>query len=316
MTLISHYKLRTHYVLNILLVTFSMLFFTSCNKYKGGQSIPSYVYVDSMYVTTDAFTQGYPTANILDVWVTVDGKTIGAFELPARIPILKKGNHKVEFTPGIMMNQVSGYRVYYPFYKPVIKEIDLVEDSIIRVGTLTTEYVSSIKFDINEDFETAGVVFDTLILKYRNRSDVAMFNVEYTPAEQTVNPKKLFGSSYSQIKLGVNDTVFECISKDRFVLPKGSANIWIELDYYCKNIDLQIGIWSYTYEQAIQQPIFGLKQTNGVWKKAYLCLTPHITNDDSQAIEYYIFMAGIKSNDVKEAEIRIDNFKLIKYETN
>lgn len=304
-----------------IIVGLMLVLMSSCNNYEGDEKVASYIYLDSMYIETDPYIEGSASSYIADVWVTVDGKSIGAFNLPARIPILAKGSQDVRFQPGIIMNQVSGYRVYYPFYRPVTKTIDLVPDSIIRIGSLKTEYVKSVKFDIVESFESIGIVFDTLIKvadkTYKNRSDVAMEKADYTIEEQAYRPASMFGASYCSVKLGVTDTLFECISRDKYRLPKGSTNIFIELDYYCKNIELHIGIWSDNHESVVQQDLFGLRDSKGVWKKAYLCLTPYITNDNTGANDYYIFMGGFRpSGDFKDAEIKIDNFKLIKYETN
>ena len=62
---------------------------TSCEKFSGDQTIPAYLGIDSIYLSTDYNSEGTASQRITDAWVYVDDEFLGAFELPARLPVLK-----------------------------------------------------------------------------------------------------------------------------------------------------------------------------------------------------------------------------------
>jgi len=73
----------------------------------GEVTIPTYLKIDSVYVNTYYPSEGSPSAKITDVWIYVDDKNMGVFELPALFPLLFEGKHKLEIRPGINL-KVSG----------------------------------------------------------------------------------------------------------------------------------------------------------------------------------------------------------------
>ena len=90
------------------LLALSAVFLGSCNKFKGDQTIPAYIRIDSIYVYTDYENQGAPTSNITDAWVYINNEAIGAYELPAVFPVLAKGLTEVRVDEGA---KVSHYIV-------------------------------------------------------------------------------------------------------------------------------------------------------------------------------------------------------------
>ena len=75
--------------------------------------------IDSVSLDTNYYEQGSNFKAITDAWVYVDDGLIGAFELPATIPVLAEGKHKLEIRPGIKLNGISSTRAPYPFYQPI-----------------------------------------------------------------------------------------------------------------------------------------------------------------------------------------------------
>jgi len=116
---------RTFYFIIILSLIFLVSLSTSCRKFDGDQTIPAFIRIDTISLTSDYFTEGANTHNISDAWVYVNDQIIGAFELPALIPVLAKGTNKLEIRPGIKLNGISSTRAPYPFYKPFITQYDV-----------------------------------------------------------------------------------------------------------------------------------------------------------------------------------------------
>jgi hypothetical protein len=100
-------------------LVFSMI--TSCDKFEGDQTIPSYLAIDTIFLeNNNLIEEGELTHNFTDVWVYVDDQLIGAFELPAVVPVLVTGYHKLALYAGIKLNAISGTRVQHPFVQPKI----------------------------------------------------------------------------------------------------------------------------------------------------------------------------------------------------
>ena len=89
-----------------LLLPFACLL-AACNR---DMQVPAYLYVDRTLLTTNYAEQGTASANISDVWVTVDGTNRGVYELPALFPLLASGTTKVQLQAGIKKNGVSSIR--------------------------------------------------------------------------------------------------------------------------------------------------------------------------------------------------------------
>ena len=136
---------------------------SSCNKFEGSQTVPSYIHIESVEVDslTDYFTYGANTHKITDAWVFVDDNPVGCFELPATFPVLKSGPHKVAVYGGIKVNGISASRDRYPFYMPrIYQNVNLVEDSILNLSPAVSYYPIGEGVDVAwmEDFENANTL--------------------------------------------------------------------------------------------------------------------------------------------------------------
>ena len=135
------------------------LAFASCNKFGGSQTVPAYIRIDSIKMDTmDYFIYGANTSNFADAWVYVDDQIHGCFELPATIPVLAKGNHKVSVYPGIKVDGRRGTRSAYLFCKPAeYRNLTLTEDCIETLNPIVRYYESDIlQIPWKEDFETGS----------------------------------------------------------------------------------------------------------------------------------------------------------------
>ncbi len=158
-------KLRRGKTLNNFGILFILGFFaislTGCYKFKGDQTVPAYLKIDSINVETYFPDEGSNSSKITDVWAYVDDNLVGVFELPALFPVLAKGRHKLQLRAGIMLNGISSTRVPYPFYLPIdYTDFEFFEDSVQTPPDLTTEYYPGLKFAWMEDFENEGLKID------------------------------------------------------------------------------------------------------------------------------------------------------------
>ena len=74
------------------LIIFLLLLINSCKLITPDESIPSYILIDKIAYKSN-ISGDNNSQNITDAWVYVDDQLIGAFELPAKFPVLITGNN-------------------------------------------------------------------------------------------------------------------------------------------------------------------------------------------------------------------------------
>ena len=307
---------RFSVVFIVLLFTASI--FVSCNKFKGDQTVPAYVRIDSITVITDYEQEGAPTQNITDAWVYINNEAIGAYELPAVFPVLATGLTEIRVDPGIKLNGIAALRSPYPFYKSIIQEVfleELVEVNLnsdtLFMGndyvpyTMKTTYYDNLKFVWIEDFEDPSLSLDSTS---KSKGDIE----RTSPA----NNPEAFLSSYSKYSgLMVLDSVAWLLevatnvgNNSGFVLPKVGEPVFLELDYKNDHY-FTAGLYVNEYSQIIQHSVVNMNPSTE-WNKIYINLTPSVSSQVN-AIDYNIFFGALKDSNREDARILIDNVKLI-----
>jgi len=273
----------------------------SCEKFSGDQSIPAYLSIDSIYLTTDYSKQGTNSQNITDVWVYVDDELLGAYELPARFPVLKSGTHTVKLWPGIKKNGISATRIGYEYYVPIQKNIIFKEDSTCQLGVLKTTYQTPAFFAWMEDFDGAGCSLDS--------TQGSSAYIEKTPSG---SPLTFQGAHSGIVALDSLHDYFQCQTHEVYSIP--SSSVFLEMNFNTTNTFI-VGVFTYAGINAIQTPIITLNRTNGNWKKIYIDLTTTL-NAYTGMSSFRVYLGALKNSDVGESYILFDNFKLVTRKTN
>ena len=301
-----------------LVLLFNAIVFNSCQKFSGDQTIPAYIRIDSISITTNYEEQGAPTHNITDAWVYINNESIGAYELPAVFPVLARGITEVRVDPGIKLNGIAGLRSPYPFYKPVIQEVDLVEGEEVNLNsdtlfmgndfvpyTMVTTYYDNLEFVWMEDFEDPSLSLDST-----SKSLADIFRTE--PAN---NPEAFLASysKYSGLMLLDEDKYLIDVATnvgndDGFILPQVGEFIFLEFDYKNDNYFVT-GFYAKELSQIIQHPVLNMNPSSE-WNKIYANFTPGVSAQVG-AIDFNIFFGALKEAGVDEPRILIDNIKLI-----
>ncbi|MEI6694790.1 MAG: hypothetical protein WCO13_01875 [Bacteroidota bacterium] len=284
----------------------------SCDKFDGDQTIPAYIHIEKISLDRNPsllYKEGSLSNKITDAWVYIDDELIGAFELPATFPVLKKGKHIIIIYPGIKMNGISGTRVQYDFYKKIsISDSTLKEGNILQIDTMVTRtsYKDNTVFWI-EDFESSILKFQK-----RNNSD--------TTIVQTLAPANFFdGSPSGIVTIKSNQTFFEIETKvdgngDNFILPKSASPVFLEMNYKTNN-SVYVGLLTFSAANQIlptaQVSTIVLKPSTE-WKKIYINFTPDIS-DYYNAYSFKVFIGGYKDEGIQTAEILLDNIKLVHF---
>jgi hypothetical protein len=272
----------------------------SCRKFDGEQTVPAFIRIDTITLSTEYFSEGANTHNISDAWVYVNGQLIGAFELPAVFPVLAKGLCKVEIRPGIKLNGISATRAHYPFYKPYEIETMLSEDSITKINPFTSYYNTSV-FAWLEDFEGSSISLvstsksDTIIEKTQPANHPDAFLSEY--------------SAYSgKVHLTGDIKVFEISSFNGYVLPGRGSPVFVEIDYKC-NRGFGVGVFIKKDNTILTFPLIVVNKSD-IWKKIYINLSPIVT-EYANAEYVKVYFDSDLGTDATEALYYFDNLKIV-----
>jgi hypothetical protein len=265
---------------------------------------PSWLAIDQFTLTTNEDTQGSNSQGITDGWVFMDGVSLGVFELPCKIPVLDEGTHNFIIFPGIKNNGISSTRIKYPFYNSYQIEASLVLNDTLHLSPSTT-YKYESKFAFIEDFEEPGIAFVK-----GPTSDTDMVFVDDSEIVK-------YGDKCGAIFLAGTDSLYTGSTTSFMVLPKGGAEVFMELDYRNNN-SLAMGVIARYADGSVDEHtpyIIMNAQPDGqeVWKKIYIDLKEDVSTEVA-AVSYEIFFLAVRDDEIDESRIYIDNVKVVHFE--
>ncbi len=270
----------------------------SCEVIDPADPVPSYVYINDISINT-ATGQGTSAQNFSDAWVYVDDELIGAFELPAMVPVIAEGKHEISIKPGVILNGISSTRSAYPFVEFYRKQVELVKEEIDTLN-VNTSYYDNVKFPWTgkgqEDFEQGGVALDSTA-----DSDAMVIR----------QSNDVFEGSYSGlIKLDSAGSIFEIQSTENFNYSGAAEPVFLEM-HYKNNNRFVVGVKLYYYTGKVKTNPILILNPSDTWNKVYLNLTPTLTRENPALHYYKIYFSGNINEDVSSASIYLDNLKLV-----
>lgn len=266
----------------------------ACTK-QGPAEIPSYLVVDTVYVETEP-GQGTESARFPFVWVYVDNNLLGGFPVGKRIPVLKKGEVKIEMYPGIYTNgQVVRTDVYF-MMAPYEATVNLHKDEITHLSPVF-KYDEGVEFRLVEDFETGNV------FKRDLDANPATFlmRTEEDVYEGTFSGRLLVTSEDTVNAVAMSNPISDTIQ---------NRLTFVELDYKC-NTDLLLGLIGLdeTGEQFNFAKI-SLKPSDK-YHKIYIDITEDIARFQAQSIVLYFVVVYNDRYEQEKQQVLIDNVKVL-----
>lgn len=285
----------------ILVVLFQ---FSGCEVINPDEEIPSYLYIPKITLNTDYPSQGSNSNGIADGWVYVDDYLIGVFELPATIPVTKKGYCKIEIRAGIRKNGQSNSRIYYPFYSTYVKYTTLAPKVTDTLGPIVVGYQNNINFKLIEGFDELSTKFE-ITKRFLKDTFVTV-----------TNPAEVFGgtggSGLLEMKADTS-SILEIATISEYSLPGSGADVFVELDYKC-DFQFTLGYIAIPSGDIPQYTsIITFYPTDSIWKKAYISLKEDI-GSQAEGTKYKLFMGSAKGGKLYQPKIYIDNVKLVHFE--
>lgn len=244
---------------------------------------------------------GQLTQNLSEVWVYVDNKIIGVFDLPCKIPVLASGeNKKIQLYPAIRNNGISATKKIYPFLEHIEVTMDLVPGQTYHFAPVT-RYISSTQFWI-EDFSSPSQIK----IETDPESNAGM-TYENDPAICLST-----GNRYGHVHMTTTDSLWIGYT-DNMVLPKGKE-VYLEIDYR-NSVSVLTGVLGISSSGTTDNPDISLNAQDPAtmhWKKIYIDLKEILSYSTSaEYFKQYLRVLLDVPNGATDGDVYIDNVKVV-----
>jgi hypothetical protein len=294
-----------YYILIIILSVFA----SSCELFNPQEEIPAYLYIPAIDVNiVDPQEQGTASQNFEDAWVTVNNEPVGAFQLPALVPMgiggeskFVEGLNEISIRAGIKINGISATRLEYPSLQPYKVDVDLKRTETDTVFPVV-EYYPTEEFGWIEDFESPGIS-----LEESNDSDTSLIRT-------TISEEVFEGDASVYFALNNENQFFECRSTSTYSFPKINNSVFLELNYKA-DIPFIVGVFANSAGSVAQQAILTINPKSD-WNKIYINITPHVVAAINANVNDFTFFIGSRLNTATSQvdstyRVYFDNIKLV-----
>jgi len=225
------------------------------------EQIPAYLDLRPFIVNEPG---GAAWQKITDGWLYVNGEFLGAYTLPATVPVLAEGESEVILFPGVKENGIVGTPNIYPFLKRYETMTTLTPAQNTTI-TPATEYDDAAIFPFANrgDFDSGST------LQFENRDDDDETGYALT-TDGAFSGKSLL------MKVDTAHWLME-IASEKVVLPTtGDRQVWLEMNY--KN-DMPFTLFLLGTKAGAGESSQIIYQFNNSenWNKIYINLTEFLT---------------------------------------
>lgn len=291
-------------VLVTVFLAFLFACFSGCDIINPDQKEPAYLEIDTFSFDNSGY--GMSIHRITDVWVYVNSKFIGTYELPAkRIPIIPNEDgspQTVWLYAGVYTDGIRSQRVTYPFYSRSVHNVSFIKGQ-------TTKLIPSYKFSptsvlLQENFE--GVTVNIVKGKEATVPLQIVTNNDNYPENQV---------QYAMMKADKDSVeTFQIMQEASQTIPLYKPT-YLEMSYKCS---VPIGVGIYVKASAADstgQYNYGitLNATPNQWKRVYVYLGEEMYPESYSYATGSVFQFVIvgKSDGLQQHFIAVDNLRLV-----
>ncbi len=274
-----------------------VLLVSSCNLINPADPVPAYLDIQPFTLSVGP-GQGTADEKITEAWLYVNNAFLGAYSLPATVPVIAAGESEIILFPGVRVNGIASSPDIYPFYTTYEVTRDLVpaENTVLNPGI---GYSDNATFSALEDFE-AGHTFLT--------------DLDGDPVTQIVlsNQDVFEGSASGYVELSPEHPELEVSTFLLFTdLPVNGTPVYLELNYK-NNVEFAIGLVGVENNPPGIKDYFFIFNQKEEWNKIYIELTERLRV--SQFPKYQIaFRAVYNESSGPVNYIYMDNLKLVHF---
>lgn len=289
-------KLLIKYSEAIFLSALFFFFTEGCDFINPEETIPSYIYINPFSFTCDP-SQGFASEKILDGWVYANGQFIGAYELPATVPVLYSGATEIIVYPGIKENGISGTGIIYPFYTGYITTAELTEKETTTINPTCTYKPGAETFIYLENFEIGNSFY-----AINSEADMTV----------TYNPEEVFEGVRSGVATLTGEVDTLRVSTGSLLFPTQDKLLFLEIDYKC---DISYNVWincNTISGQTIASSVLTITAKED-WNKIYINLNSQLSFfSEYQPASYNLEIRATKPEETDTASLFFDNLKIIR----
>ena len=291
---------------SIYVLLISCLLINSCSIIDPAEPIPGYLHVQPFDFNVNA-GQGTSSSKITEGWVYVAGDLLGAYTLPATLPVLATGTQEVQVFPGIHDNGIAALPDIYPMLERYTVSVNFAENQTDTIHP-ATRYSDNVQFVLLEGFENNLQVF----------AEDLDGNGATELKSSTMNVFE--GNKSGHIYLTKDNAVASIGSSRINTFPPGGTGVYLEMNY---KTDVPLGVGIIAYDNVginILSIIDRGANTNEEWNKIYFNFTEEIRQISNGNTDNYqiVLQAAIPLENgaftLDEANVYVDNVKLVMFE--
>lgn len=277
------------------------LFFQACDFINPEEDVPAWVTINQINMS-GKYGVGQKPVKITDAWVFVDDKLLGAFELPAKFPVLSAGEHQIAIQGGIEINGIASTRSYYPFYETHRQTINLEEGKeFTALDTVSVSYMSIARFMFSETFDSTVLQLDKI-----STSDTNIIRTN----DEAIRYRD--DGVYSGIvNLDDINSSFEIVNTNNIRYDGYEIPVFLEMNYNAE-IEFSVGLYvMVSSSSSVRYEHIKIKPTSE-WNKIYINFTPKL-NEYYAPVYFKIFISGTKGSNTGNAKLLFDNIRLVTF---
>lgn len=257
--------------------------------------VPSFIKIDTVIVDSVDYSQyGSIRHKINFAFVYIDDNFQGAYQLPAKFPVIGEGPKKISIHAGVAEFGNGSTITPYIFYKPyTINDTLVLQDTLALIPHVQYDTISNLVYHIQDFDANFGSDF---VLTSSNGNYIYNYD-DSDPAAEGLCGYMYMGSADS------SGTICSIESGVAMNVPKGGVGYFLEIDYKCNSpfyFDIKT---SSGYRSIIG---FNTKTT---WNKAYINITYAI--DVTPGTDVKLIFKMNRDEAILDQEVLIDNIKLI-----
>jgi hypothetical protein len=264
------------------------------------EQIPAYIQVKPFLVAAPG---GNDWQNITDGWLYINGEFLGAYTLPATIPVLAEGETEVLLFPGVKENGIEATPNIYPYLKRFTQKYNLTAGQNTEVSPVT-DYDSAIKYAFGlgrGDFDGGSSI------GLENRDSDEEVNVELSSDGAFAGQCMIMRADTAH---PIMDIATELMNDLPFL---GAPEVWLELHY---KTDVPFFLFLLNGFPENTQRVFQFNKSES-WNKIYINLTQYIVSSGFPDQRLFFRLSLPKDESGKYTQtsgtVRLDNIRVVHY---
>lgn len=275
-----------------------MLVAAGCDK---PEQIPAYLQLEPFIINENG---GAAWHEVTEGWLYVNDEFLGAYTLPATVPVLAEGESEVVLFPGVKENGIANTPNIFPFLARYDATVNLSPPGITTIQPETAYDPTA-----NNIWELQGTFDGAATLLFENRdSDTATTYVLTTNGA--------FADKSLQMEVDSLHPLIE-IASEKTPLPVTAAQeVWLEL-HYSNDMPFYLNLLGSTGgSEEFGQPVYLFNETEG-WNKIYINLTEFLIaiSQEEYRLDFRVILPKNEQGKYTQpsGKVMLDNIRLLHF---